>query len=435
MKRLVVFLLSALILTQFSSCKKDKSFEAPPPGHGSLLNLAGDCMNKVVKGTYMVNKALTDSNYIQVAVRVTQKGSYNIASTNVLNGYSFAGSGVFKDTGIVQVKLIGTGVPSAAQTDRFTLLLDSSLCDIEITVVPTSGGNGSCNANVAGSYSTGTALTTSNTATLNHNFATAGTYNVTTDTVNGYSFKKTVVVSTTGNQSVVLDGAGTPGAAQTDLFTVKFGDGGTCNFSVTVTASAALSEYFPLTNNSWWSYDDVLNSPDTITRTSTGAKTILSNTYTRILEKDPTGSLDDSIFYRKSGADYFEYAAVDKYTTGFSFDAFQEGDILFLKSGQPTGATWNSAEFTGTESGIAAKLRYKFNVINADASITIGGRTYNNVYQVSMKPERNLNNAGYAEFNEAWLFYYAKGVGLIYSKYTIGTTTLEEYQLRNWKVF
>jgi hypothetical protein len=434
MKRLVVLLISALILTHVS-CKKEKSFEAPPPGHGSLLNLAGDCMNKVVKGVYMVNRALTDSNYIQVAVRVTQKGSYSISTTNVLNGYSFAGSGVFKDTGIVQVKLVGTGVPGTAQTDRFTLLLDSSLCDIEITVVPPAGGNGTCNANVAGSYSTGTALTTSNTVTLNHNYAIAGTYNVTTDTVNGYSFKKTVVVTTPGNQSIVLDGAGSPVAAQSDLFNVQFGDGINCNFTVTVTASPALSEYFPLTNNSWWSYDDVLSPPDTITRTVTGAKTILSNTYTRILEKDENGILDDSVFYRKSGADYFEYAVVDKYTTGFSFDANQEGDILFLKSGQPAGATWNSAEFTGTASGVPAKLRYKFSVINADATLTLGGRTYNNVYQVSMKPERNLNNAGYAEFNEAWLFYYAKGVGLIYSKYSLGTTAVQEYVLKNWKVF
>jgi hypothetical protein len=435
MKRLVVFLLSALILTQFSSCKKDKSYEAPPPGHGSLLNLAGDCMNKVVKGTYMVNKALTDSNYIQVAVRVTAKGSYSISTTNVINGYSFSGSGVFKDTGLVQVKLVGTGVPSAAQTDRFTLLLDSSLCDIEITVVPSSGGNGSCNANVAGSYATATALTASNTATLNHNFATAGTYNVTTDTVNGYSFKKTVVVTTPGNQSIVLDGAGTPGSAQTDLFTVKFGDGGTCNFSVTVTASPALTEYLPLTNNSWWSYDDALSPPDTITRTVTGVKTIAANNYSRILEKDAMGMLDDSLFIRKSGTDYFEYAAADKYTTAFSFDVNQDGDILILKSNQPTGATWNSAEFTGTQAGVSAKLRYKFNIINADATITIGGRTFNNVYQVSMKPERNLNNAGYAEFNEAWLFYYARGVGLVYSKYTIGTSNVQEYVLRNWKVF
>jgi hypothetical protein len=435
MKRIVLFLMSALILTHISSCKKEKSFEAPDPGHGSLLNLAGDCMNKVVKGVYMVNKALTDSNYIQVGVRVTQKGSYTISTTNVLNGYSFTGSGVFKDTGIVQVKLVGTGVPSAAQTDRFTLLLDSSLCDIEITVVPASGGNGTCNANVAGTYSAGNALTTTHTATLSHNFATAGTYNVTTDTVNGYSFKKTVVVTTPGNQSIVLDGAGTPGAAQSDLFTVKFGDGGTCNFSVTVAASPALTEYFPLTNNSWWSYEDVLNPPDTITRTITGAKTILANTYTRILEKDETGTLDDSIFYRKSGADYFEYALADKYATAFFFDADQEGDILILKSGQATGATWNSAEFTGTASGVSAKLRYKFNVINADATITVGGRTYNNVYQVSMKPERNINNAGYSEFNETWLFYYSKGVGLIYSKYTVGTTIVQEYVLKNWKVF
>jgi hypothetical protein len=435
MKRLVLYLVSALVVFQFLSCKKEKSYEAPAPGHGSLLSVAGDCLNKVVKGTYTVNKALSDTNFVQVSVRVTEKGTYSISTTNVLNGYSFQGSGVFTDTGIVQVILKGSGVPSAAQTDRFTLLLDSSLCDFEVTVVPAGGsGGGSCNATVNGIYSKDVPLATGNTVTLQHNYATAGNYTVATDTINGYSFKKTVTVTAPGNQTITLDGSGTPAAAQTDNFTVKFGDANTCGFPVTVLGVPASAEYFPFTLNSWWSYDDLTSPPDTITRTVTGTKTLAGNTYSKIEEKDAIGMLDDSIFYRKSGNDYYEYALADKYNYVISFDASQYGEILFLRTNLPAGATWLSAEFTGTVSGTSTKIRYNFTVTNPDATITLGGRTYNNVYQVSMKPQQ-LTGSTWTDVGETWLFYYAKGVGLIYEKNSIGTGTVDEYQLRNWKVF
>jgi hypothetical protein len=436
MKHLVIYLLTAFVVLQFVSCKKEKSYEAPLPGHGSLLDLAGDCMNSVVKGTYTVNKALGDSNFVQVSVRVSQKGAYTISTTNVLNGYSFQGSGVFQDTGLVQVILKGTGVPSAAQTDRFTLLLDSSICDFEVTVLAAgSTSNGSCNATVAGTYTKDVPLSTGDSVTMQHNYAAAGTYNVTTDTLNGYSFKKTITVSAPGNQTITLTGTGTPAAVQTDAFTVKFGDATTCGFSVNVVGTTASAEYFPITMNSWWSYDDLVSPPDTITRTVTGSKAIAGNNYTKVDEKDATGTLDDSIFYRKSGgSDYYEYALADKYNYVINFDANQYGDILFLRTGLAAGASWLSSEYTGNVSGTSTRIRYNFTVINPDATITIGGRTYNNVYQVSMKPEQ-FSGSAWSQVGETWLFYYAKGVGLIYEKNSLGTGTIDEYQLRNWKIF
>jgi hypothetical protein len=435
MKRLVLYLFTAFLILQFFGCKKEKSYEAPTPGHGSLLSLAGDCLNKVVKGTYTVNKALGDSNFVQVSVRVTQKGSYSIATTNVLNGYSFQGSGVFTDTGLVQVILKGTGTPSVAQTDRFTLLLDSSLCDFEVSVVPAGGtSTGSCNANVSGIYTKDIPLGPGNTVTTQHNYTTAGTFIITTDTVNGYSFRDTLNVSTPGNQTITLKGQGTPAAVQTDNFTVRFGDGSTCGFPVTVVGQTALTDYFPLTNNSWWSYDDLMSPPDTITRTVTGTKLIGANSFSKIEQKDPNGILEDSLFFRKSGADVIEYGLVDNYSYFISFDSPQYGEILFLRTNLATGGGWYSTEYTGQVGGTTTKLRYHFTVTNANATITVGGRTYNNVYQVSMKPEQTTGTT-WAETGETWLFYFAKGAGLIYGKTSVSGVTMDEYQLRNWKVY
>src|SRR5207253_11465810 len=63
--------------------------------------------------------------------------------------------------------------------------------------------------------------------------AQGGSYNVYTDTVNGYSFKATGNTSTTGANTIRLKGTGTPGNAGTNNFTVRF-DTTVCIVAITV---------------------------------------------------------------------------------------------------------------------------------------------------------------------------------------------------------
>lgn len=92
-----------------------------------------DCSLITIKGNYVVGKNLTDSNFLQVQVYVTSAGRYTITS-DYINGYSFASSGNFKDTGLVFINLPATGKPTSIGTNLFNLRYDSSKCQVEVTV-------------------------------------------------------------------------------------------------------------------------------------------------------------------------------------------------------------------------------------------------------------------------------------------------------------
>ncbi len=95
------------------------------------------------------------------------------------------------------------------------------------------GAPGSCTAPVvSGTYTVGTALSSSNTIEIDVNVTTAGTYNITTSSANGISFSGSGVFATTGAQTITLQGTGTPATATTSAF-VPGGNG--CTFLITAT--------------------------------------------------------------------------------------------------------------------------------------------------------------------------------------------------------
>ena len=115
----------------------------------------------------------------------------------------------------------------------------------------TIGSGGSCvNTTVNGNYSTGTALNTSNTVSIDATVTTKGSYSITSNTVNGYSFSGSGYFNSTGMVLVILDGTGTLVAAQTDNFTATADNsGGTCTFDVTIMAYGEVTN--PTTGETW----------------------------------------------------------------------------------------------------------------------------------------------------------------------------------------
>jgi hypothetical protein len=99
------------------------------------------------------------------------------------------------------------------------------------------GAGGNCTpGTVAGTYTAGTALTAANTVTVQVNVTTAGSYTLTSNTVNGMTFSATGVFAATGPQTVVLTGSGTPGTAGSNTFAVG---GSPCNFAITTVGGTA----------------------------------------------------------------------------------------------------------------------------------------------------------------------------------------------------
>lgn len=108
-----------------------------------------------------------------------------------------------------------------------------------VAVFTFAGSPGACTvATSAGYYASATDLTTDNTVTIQVTVAKTGTYSVTTNVVNGYSFAATGSFTTTGVQTVILKGSGTPIAEGSDVFTPHAGTVAGCTFSIAVSTPA-----------------------------------------------------------------------------------------------------------------------------------------------------------------------------------------------------
>jgi hypothetical protein len=547
MRNLLTCLAAIILFTAFYSCQKELSLEFGTPASGTLQSSAGDCLPKTVAGSYIANKAINDSNFIEVTVNVLTLGSYTIYTDSV-NGYAFKATGAFTTTGSNTVRLKGSGRPVSPGVDNFTVIFDSSFCSVAVTVLPsgssggpaaftlagapggctafdlgsvtyykdttldgrhvvklnvnvttvgsysittntvngyffstsgtfgatgttqvtlqgsgkplaagtnnftvTAGGStctfsvvvtavappaGSCTvSSLQGVYTAGTATTATNKVVVTHTYAAAGNVSVSTGVVNGYSFGPANISATVGLNTITLNATGTPSAAGTNTFTITFGDGQTCTFTVTVIAAPGVnSDYFPLSASSYWTYVFPAVAPtDTIKKINNATATGGGNTY-RVFEVFDNGGLSDhDEYYRRSGNDYFEYNIGDAYSQ-LTFDTNVEGDILFLKEGLTLNQAWTSAEFTGTVSGAARKLRYTFKCIDPNATVTVNGKSYSNVYKVTMQPEVSTNGGTtWTAESLIWESWFAKGVGLVQQKGTLGansfTTSLRFYQV------
>lgn len=207
------------------------------PASYSLGGSPGTCTGFTLAGTYIAGTPLTSANTVTLSVNVTAIGAYTISTTSV-NGIVFSASGQFTTTGPQNVTLTGSGTPAAAGT--FPVSVNgSSGCSFSLNCtspgVYTLGGAGSnCTGVVlSGSYIAGIALTAANTAVIDVDVTVAGSYSISTTTVNGIKFSAAGSFTVTGPQTLTLTGSGTPAAAGVFNFPVT-GGSSTCSLSVTV---------------------------------------------------------------------------------------------------------------------------------------------------------------------------------------------------------
>lgn len=250
--RIVLFLLTCFCL--LGSCQKEYSIEkgSRDPNAPAVFTFGGApgaCAVVSNSGDYRAGTALTTDHTVVIGVEVTETGPYTI-TTNTENGYSFSATGTFTNLGDQTVVLIGNGTPVEARNNEFTAQANGAQsCTFGITVRSGSGTpggspptavftlagepNACANASVSGTYTVDTALTAANTVSLQVDVTSPGAYSVTTNTAGGMTFSKTGTFTTTGPQTIVLDGSGTPDAAGDHTFTPQTG-ASSCTFTVTV---------------------------------------------------------------------------------------------------------------------------------------------------------------------------------------------------------
>ncbi|HMI79241.1 MAG TPA: hypothetical protein VK484_10620, partial [Ferruginibacter sp.] len=243
--RLVAILFFAS--TVFFSCQKDPTDFTSNVSVGTLKkSAAGNCLPITVNGTFQVGNPLDNNSYIDVQLSVTSEGTFDI-TTDTINGYSFGRTGGV-GRGLHTIRLYAKGNPVNGGTNNFTVKYGTSTCSFNVlvsggTILPAvyslGAASGACTGfALAGTYTAGTALASSNTVTLTVNVAVPGSYSISTTAVNGITFSASGNFSATGTQNVVLTGSGTPAAGGTFTVTVT-GSSNTCSFPLTVVSPAA----------------------------------------------------------------------------------------------------------------------------------------------------------------------------------------------------
>lgn len=426
--RITALLVSASVI--LVACQKEVSFEkgTSTASVGSLATDAtGNCLGAIISGTFYKDTTLTASNYVDVTVQVDTAGTYTISSDTV-NGYYFKATGSFSATGTQTVRLTGGGKPLATGSNIFTVTYNGTVCNFTVTVTAPAGGTSAftvtcTGATAVGTYQVGSMLTAANTITLNVNVTAIGTWSVTTaPAVNGITFSGNGTFTVTGNQTILLTASGTPAAAGTFTFTVTGGTG-TCTFQVICTAAP---DYFPRTANSNWSYefDANVDPADTLLLYAISpTRTINGNTYNVFFYNDGI-AVDSFGYYRKAGADYFEWIDMGTYL-GLDDPLWME--YTFLKDNLTAGGTWSSAQFTGTITpGGSVTLRWDFSITGQNIPYTVtsslGSTPYSNVIRVKQEIKQliagNWVSQGYLDC------FYARDKGLIKQDLYNSTGTL-----------
>jgi len=437
-KTLCVFTGFLLILF---ACQRQLYFDKLPADASLNKDAAGDCKPVIVGGTYKKSKFLADTNFIIVEVNVVRAGAYTITS-DTINGYFFSAKGNFSTTGSATVKLPGRGKPEHGGNDQFNIHLNSSVCSVVIPVDAGAVGsfsfigapNHCTGAVVSGEYVRGVQLTNRNTATV-HVFVTSpGSFSFSSNVVNGYQFSAVGYLPDYGDQAITLTASGAPDRAGVDVFTLNAGFS-SCTIvdTVTETAAAGSGNHLPLTTDNRWVYDDLQFSGDSVRQTLRDSTLFNSQVYRVCHEFDHAGSR--AKFFRRAGADYFDGGSVDRYTMVLKFSPQILDDILFLKEGLNNNQTWNSSTYTGNAvTGQTMSLRYAFLCTNNNATVSVNGHVFSQVYEIQMQPQFGPPGGSFTNTGEVYELYYSDNVGLIYLKKTQNGTTQLEWKLRSWFV-
>lgn len=139
LKTLLLLFCTVAVNSLFISCQKAYEPGTIPLAAGSLHDSSGNCLLQTIKGTYYNGiKPGRDTAYVSLQVNITTAGSYSI-KTNTENGYYFADTGYFSNTGLNTVTLKPYGIPTIVKDDVFSVTFDSTTCQFTIAVKDSTG--------------------------------------------------------------------------------------------------------------------------------------------------------------------------------------------------------------------------------------------------------------------------------------------------------
>ena len=150
-----------------------------------------------------------------IDVNVTTGGTYNLASS--ANGITFRSRGTLPSVGLHQITHVAQGTPIIAGTNTYSLNISGvsgpTSSNTRTYVHPSSNGNGhiqSYNSSTSAGTMTRGIPVSGVTQTYNVTVSRLGSYNISTDNVEGVTFAANGIFTYDGNQDIVLTATGTP---------------------------------------------------------------------------------------------------------------------------------------------------------------------------------------------------------------------------------
>ena len=281
---------------------------------------------------------------------------------------------------------------------------------------------------IIGQYVMDSVMTDSNYVTVTANITKAGNYKIYSDTVNGFWFRDSAFVLTTGLRTFKLKGYGKPILPNTANFTVFF-NSSACLLSIKVTntpisgggttPTVPSGDYFPTTTNSNWTYN--YTAADTVRYTSTNFIATINNKVYNVF----TTSLGDTLVYRKDSlkGEYYTYSR-------FANDS-RFIDFKFLDDKLPVNSFWETDTLSTAAFGTRVTYKVRLTIDTKNASYTINGNTLDSVIKV--RQETLIRDPGglYTKDTANISYtYYAKKIGYVrYESPTYNET------IRRWQIF
>ncbi|RTY84644.1 hypothetical protein EKL99_01215 [Flavobacterium sp. ZB4P23] len=172
-------------------------------------------------GTLTVDTPVTGVTQT-ITATVGSVGTYNI--TTITNGVTFTGSGTFTGTGQQDVVLTATGTPTVAGTSNFTLDTTPSVSFPRVVadlISATSGGTAvisSYRVYAPDSFYVGYTVPYGRRYSIIAFVDKVGSYNITTNTINGLTYTGSGTFTVTGGNVIALEAIGIPLRIEVDNF-------------------------------------------------------------------------------------------------------------------------------------------------------------------------------------------------------------------------
>ncbi len=204
----------------------------------TVCNLNPNAVYNIVScqsnGTYTEGILQDSTNYIMAIVEVLSTGPYDfqIGFSGGPNLF-FQALGTFTHTGLDTMYLYSLTTPVLAGTYPIQMYSNGTTCNCSVVVNPLLAIFGCLTYNITFGYYAGVTLS-GQAETLTVDVASVGSYNVTTNTVNGISFSGSGYFSSIGQHPLILTGSGTPISAGTFTYTPTGVPAGGCGFPITV---------------------------------------------------------------------------------------------------------------------------------------------------------------------------------------------------------